>query len=646
MDHNKMTAASYKFDDGQTQSNPTQCFPPWTLPRRRKEGAGHWLVSYRKEEQRNTGVLRRIKESENRGADSPYGNTLDGPYLLQLHCVDKPSEICSVDISEQRLIAVKAEDLKAFDNVAYINASINSLSLGSFSSFVSMRELSLALNGLCNMKFNAADFPHLEVLDLSYNNLSADDIVSIGRLSRLKVLHLTGNQLHHLPPNLGSSSHDPTQLPAKEEDTQFKALEVLMLDDNKLSSGVFNSLANLKRLKYLNLQENHISDVPCLQLAGCSQPLQTSIEAQAEEEELAHTETNPYTVEHFKSISQISHKENCEEHCKRSSFPLPQLQFLNLANNKIAEEEALMAVALFPMLREIDIHSNPLTTQRSGDPPLLTHYLHERLGITIKRKKTQEAVKLPLKVSTHPKWKVEERIPKMPMLMDAPCPAKSLIVKSKMTVKRTPESEGKNSPDNNLQENTEHFFVTQATDVPQCDFELQADEKEIAENKEDANSERFTCYKMLMDAKPDPDDVVEPVGIQTAVRMLEHTLRNLNVYRDSKPKLDSIQTQYREREKRIKELPSFKLIKHPTARVDEMIKEIKEHTTIREVPLSSAIHGTGVNKQEREEALSLLRDIKTKHKMVHKKTMEQAASIESDRNTNQNTAAPPPAQTL
>lgn len=35
--------------------------------------------------------------------------------------------------------------------------------------------------------------------------------------------------------------------PAKEEDTQFKALEVLMLDDNKLSSGVFNSLANLKR---------------------------------------------------------------------------------------------------------------------------------------------------------------------------------------------------------------------------------------------------------------------------------------------------------------------------------------------------------------------------------------------------------------
>lgn len=40
--------------------------------------------------------------------------------------------------------------------------------------------------------------------------------------------------------------------------------------------------------------------------------------------------------------------------------------------HQIAEEEALMAAALFPMLREIDIHSNPLTTQRSGNPLLST----------------------------------------------------------------------------------------------------------------------------------------------------------------------------------------------------------------------------------------------------------------------------------
>ncbi|XP_038565043.1 X-ray radiation resistance-associated protein 1 isoform X1 [Micropterus salmoides] len=622
-----MTAASYsvKFDDGQTY--PTKCFPARTLLHRGKEGAGHWLLAYRKaEDQTYRNVYRRIKETENnRGADTTHGYTLDGPFLLQLHCVDEPSELCSVDVSEQKLNSVKPEDLKVFGNVAYIDASINSLSLGSFSNFVSLRELNLSLNGLCNMTFHAADFPHLQVLDLSYNSLSADDIVSIGRLPRLKVFHLTGNQLCHLPPNLGSSNLDVTQLPAEEADMAFKALEVLMLDDNKLSSEVFNSLTNLKRLKYLNLQGNRVSEIPFLQVTGCSKPLQMSSEEQAEEEGLANTEPNPNTDEPFKRISQIFHEEIWEEYCKGSSLPLPELQVLNLADNKIAEEEALMAAALFPMLREVDIHSNPLTTRRSGDPPLLTYYLQERLGITIKRKKTQEAVKkLPLKVSTDPKWKMEERIlkaSKKPLLMDASHPAQA--EKSEVTVERTSES---------LHENTEQFFVTQVTDVPEYEFDRGADKKETAErNNDSAVPERFTCHEMLMDAKPNPD-VVEPFGIQTAVRMLEHKLKTLNVYRGSKPKLDSIQTPYREREKRIKELLPLKPVKQPAERVDEIIKEIKESTTITEVPLSSAIHGTGVNKQECTEALSLLRDMKTKYKMVHKKTMEQAAGIESDRN--------------
>lgn len=35
--------------------------------------------------------------------------------------------------------------------------------------------------------------------------------------------------------------------PAKDEDTCFQALEVLMLDDNELTSGVFSSLKNLTR---------------------------------------------------------------------------------------------------------------------------------------------------------------------------------------------------------------------------------------------------------------------------------------------------------------------------------------------------------------------------------------------------------------
>ncbi|KAK5918007.1 hypothetical protein CgunFtcFv8_002811 [Champsocephalus gunnari] len=614
-----MTAASYKCDNG--EKNLTKCFPPRTLLSRRKEAAGHLLEYHRTtDEQNHRNVRRRIKETHgecgnSRGAETPH-NTLDGILLLQLHCVGNPSELCSVDISEQKLNSVKPEELKVFDNVVHVDASINSLSLGSFSSFVSLRKLNVSLNGISNMTFQAADFPHLEVLDLSYNSLSAEDIVSLGRLPHLKRLHLTGNQLRHLPPNLGSSNHDPFHLP----DAQFGALEVLMLDDNKLSSGVFNSLANLKRgTIFVKLHFRKWRAIPGL--------FRLLLKEQTDKEGFGHTETHPNAAE-------------------RSSFPLPELQFLNLANNKISEEEALMAVALFPMLREIDIHSNPLTTQRSGDPPLLTYYLNAKLGIRINRKKTQEALKLSPKVSTDPKWKFIERPPKVwkkPLLMEAPCPTQTHVEKSESTAEETPESESGNCRDDTFQESTEHFFVTQATQGPEFECDLQADEKEISANKADTIPERF--YEMLMDTKPNPD-VVAPVGIQTAVRMLEHKLKNLNVYRDSKPKLDSIQMPYSKREKRIKELPPLKPIKQPTERVDRLIKEIKESTTIRQVPLSRAIHGTGVNKQEQKEALSLLRDIKTKHKMVHKETMERAASIESERNTNLNGAEPPPVQIL
>lgn len=42
----------------------------------------------------------------------------------------------------------------------------------------------------------------------------------------------------------------------------------------------------------------------------------------------------------------------------------------------------------------------------------------------------------------------------------------------------------------------------------------------------------------------------------------------------------------------IKELPPLKPMKQPTERVDEMIKEIKGSTTIREVALSTHISDT------------------------------------------------------
>ncbi|KAM3600904.1 uncharacterized protein V6R79_004375 [Siganus canaliculatus] len=512
---------------------------------------------------------------------------------LRLHCVDEPSELCSVDISEQNLNVVKPEDLKEFKNVAYVNAFINSLPLGPFGSFVSLRELNLSLNGLCNLTFRAADFPHLQVLDLSYNILSADDILLIGQLPCLKILHLTGNQLHHLPPDLNMSLQDPTQWTTTEEDSQFAALEVLVLDDNKLSSGVFKSLANLKRLKHLNLQGNCISEVPYLNLMDSLKLWQTSIEEQAKAEERGSTEPNLHTDEYVKRIS--------------SSLLLPQLQTLNLADNQIAEEESLMAVAFFPKLREIDIRFNPLTTRRSGDPPLLTHYLQKKLGITIKRKKTQEAGKSSLKAA--------ERVPKVSKkshLINAPRSAQA----EKCDSPEEPEDSG----DSSLKENPDNFFITQVG----CESDLQADE----ENKDDNICDKFPRYQTLMDDKPNPD-MVKPIGIQAAVRRLELALKNLNVSRHYKAKRDGIQTTYKDREKKIKEVSPQKPTKELSERAEEMIHAITASSAIRDVPLSSAIHSAGA----KQEALCLFKDMKTKYKMVHQKTMEQAANMASERSS-------------
>ncbi|TNN37567.1 hypothetical protein EYF80_052278 [Liparis tanakae] len=130
------------------------------------------------------------------------------------------------------------------------------------------------------------------------------------------------------------------------------------------------------------------------------------------------------------------------------------------------------------------------------------------------------------------------------------------------------ESEGEEEDD---REETEHFFVTQATDVPGCEFVLPDDEKRTA-----AAGSRETSPA----AQRRPDVPLEAGGIQTAVRMLEHALEHLNVLREPKPEVDRIQMRRRE-----KRQPAER-------RVTEMIREIRESTTVTDVPLRVAVPPT------------------------------------------------------
>ncbi|XP_024121887.1 X-ray radiation resistance-associated protein 1 [Oryzias melastigma] len=570
-----MTSAHHRLGDG--LSCPAIGFPAGMCQKRE----GHWLVAQKTE---NRVANRRKKETYFKCKSTEADHlTLDALFLLQLHHVDDPSQICFVDISERKLNSVNPEDFRVFTNIAYIDASINSLSLGPFSHFPSLRELNLSLNRIQNLDVDSAHFHHLQVLNLSFNNVSPESLISLRCLSSLKVLHLTGNNLHHLPPNLSSSDHDPTEMSSEQEKQPFESLEVLILDDNKLSSAVFYSLPNLRRLKHLNLQKNLISEIP-----SSLTPVQIS------DEEEAHSLTLPAGEEHVNILRSI------QEVWETSRLPLPELQILNLADNKIVKEEALLAAALFPKLLELDIHSNPLTTKRKGDPPLLTFYLQERQGIRIKRKKPEEASGFCLKASAGHRWKVGG--------------STTNVSKRPMIIKEATSGDRKKIS-GSVPEKTEPFFITQAEDDP-------------AENKRrrKTNTKQSTSCEMRMDLKTNPD-VLKSVGIQTAVRMLDYTLRNLNVYPDSKP--DGTQTQRRDRTKKMRILPPLRSVKQPTERVDAMLKQIKDSSSMTVVSFGSALNTKGVDRKEQREAQALLRDMKSKYKRVHEKAVEQVAAMAS-----------------
>ncbi|XP_060091338.1 X-ray radiation resistance-associated protein 1 [Heteronotia binoei] len=477
---NKTMAATrtYKLDDG--SCHPTNCFPARSLLQPHyKEGAGHWEVARHAAEETKFEWWFGPKSCQIkwRGAGMLYGprrrlyeKTLTGTLLsclkevalsclifqMKLHHVKSPSHLCSADISNQNFVSAKEEDFEQFDSVAYMNATENLLSLEVFRKFPALRELELSLNGLRNLKVNAEDFPHLEILDLSYNNLSPEDIRALGVLPHLKVLHLTANGLSSLPLDLA--------VPESKGCPRFPALEVLLLDDNHLSHpNVFVSLANLRSLKQLNLDRNGIKEVPYLHhlensrfsihplsaKSGIREGLRTRKSAEVQRKrdvfsgrseqadcvvvqssldldraDLLFATCSPDpSVQGDTPLPRSVSKISSTSFGQDFALPLMELRYLSLANNEIEQEEDLLAVALFPSLTELTFYGNPFTTSRSGDPPLLTGFLQDKLGIKLVRRKISKLEKPRIFIPTKTNRKVKSPLPKVrkhPPILEAP----------------------------------------------------------------------------------------------------------------------------------------------------------------------------------------------------------------------------------
>ncbi|XP_040140876.1 X-ray radiation resistance-associated protein 1 isoform X2 [Ictidomys tridecemlineatus] len=446
----------YKLDEGKPYVS--NCFPAKSLLRIPEEGLGHWLVTRKGNLKKKPkgmveaptegqecskkvsfdGVGKKRIQRESQG-DVP-GHLLDRAFLLKHHHVRKPSDLCSINVSGLKLSQVKEKDFKHFTSVIYINASENLLPLEAFHSFPALKELELAFNGIKRVYVKYGDFKLLEFLDLSFNSLTSEAICDLGILPRLRVLLLTGNGLTSLPPNLAVTEQEApiTSLTSKKYILRFPALETLMLDDNKLSNpNCFASLAGLRRLKKLSLDQNRIFRIPYLQQVqlrdGSGDWVGSHISPQKESQCTLQPKSWIYepSDEHPDYTILPMKKDVDRTEVVFSSYP-------GFSTSEIAREDAILPVALFPSLCELIFHNNPLVAHTRGVPPLLKSFLQERLGIHLIRKKVLKAkhhILMPRKETRKVKTQIP-KVPKQPLV-----PRHQPLTTIKSLSRDTPEAE-------------------------------------------------------------------------------------------------------------------------------------------------------------------------------------------------------------
>ncbi|XP_059163984.1 X-ray radiation resistance-associated protein 1-like isoform X2 [Physella acuta] len=748
-----MALAGVKFDDGQPGFVPN-CFPVRPIFGHNSNDGGKWLVVQHEEQQRRFNSIlcakprtySRIKEerkkserlgtkldnhsfNESTEEKEDEGKILDGFFLMKHSCVEDPSDLCSVNVANQELVDVKEEDMALFENVAYVNAGENYLPFEAFRGFPSLRELELPLNGLRSLKISHTDFSNLEMLDLSYNNLSQDDLLNLGLLVKLKVLHLTGNNFSGLPQDLAM----PYLSRERQVKVQrFACLEVLLLDDNKLKEmTVFAALAGLPKLRHLNLSKNELYFVPQLKSvegrvitqdgkdrkrSSHSSHSRTSRKSSRQSKQrnsakektegqnddssnLGETrktsDSKDLLADDFSTADLSARIEEFDEESTTSALtphpeldgpqvpPFPELRYLNLANNNICEEDALLAVAAWPLLAELDVYDNPLTTDFCGDPPLLKRFLQDRLGIKLNRKKPQEGSGFLKKgkVEIHPKpIKITDRVPKVPkvpveekMMLEPPPSHKAIHGSSTardthddMGVKGAhqkpvlppiqseskdevldawiddymekesfeEEQDGREEVPSNA--SSDQFFMTQLDDMGEKrkgrDFKassLAEKSFEPRQNKTDqAADSKYRGYEDLLNIEDLDDEPILPPAkdIQGNIRTLKHTLNHLLVYRDPAVELTRVKKMVPEY-RRVPVVPS-KPTQTYQEKVDDVLAKLKARPTFEEEKLTNVLTDKKKFQNKFPEAQVLLGQIQRRYNAVRVASLKDAKTAQ------------------
>ncbi|KAJ0401936.1 hypothetical protein ATCC90586_008267 [Pythium insidiosum] len=211
------------------------------------------------------------------------------------------------------ITSVISEDLLFFSNLRRLDISDNEAPFEPFSSLPQLVELDIQCNALQNVVVGNG-FQQLEVLNASFNCLTSKDIDQLSTLLRIRELYVSHNWIRTLPPVMD----------------RFSRLETLSLEQNGITGDeVFNFLAIMPRLRNLNLSHNKLTAFPEAALS----------------------------VQDKRGAGFYS------------------LVYLNLAYNKVTNEDDIVLLTELHSLRKLVLYGNPLVhaAVSSQDPTQLNY---------------------------------------------------------------------------------------------------------------------------------------------------------------------------------------------------------------------------------------------------------------------------------
>jgi Leucine-rich repeat (LRR) protein len=193
----------------------------------------------------------------------------------------------------------------------------------------------------------------------------------IGRLTQLKVLVLSGNQIQRLPEKLFElplvevylAHNQFTELPSRIH--HWTSVSLLDISHNQLTQ-VPQSLESLPKLRKLNLSHNDLSELPLTQHASL------------EELELHHNQLKKWTAVSFPVVKRIDLRYNKLNRLESDPINLGSLKELHLGFNQLNKLISFLKASIHS-LELLDIRDNQF---ESVPLPILDSKTLKRLDLT------------------------------------------------------------------------------------------------------------------------------------------------------------------------------------------------------------------------------------------------------------------------